>query len=138
MPLHIEMEKTGEVAVLQCRGRIVRAESLSTLKDTVTRLLRVRVIVLDLSGAEMLDCGGLGMLVFLHNWTSANGIQLKLVNPSKLVREMLRRTGLASVLHISSVEDLIEIFCNSEPATTSIDRAITQSIFDEQSVLGPM
>jgi len=41
-----------------------------------------RVVVLDLSAVEMLDGGGLGMLVFLHRWTRDNAIQLKLVNPS--------------------------------------------------------
>jgi anti-anti-sigma regulatory factor len=42
----------------------------------------MRIIVLDLSGLEMLDAGGLGMFVFLHCWTRDNGIQLKLVTPS--------------------------------------------------------
>jgi anti-anti-sigma factor len=61
------------------------------------------VIVLDLSGVKMLDCGGLGALVFLHCWTRNNGIQLKLVNPSNFAREMFERTGLTCVLHVSSI-----------------------------------
>ena len=42
---------------------------------------RMRIIVLDLSGLEMLDAGALGMFVFLHCWTRVDGIQLKLVTP---------------------------------------------------------
>jgi hypothetical protein len=46
------------------------------------------------------------------------------MNPSKLVREMLEVTGLASVLHISSVDDLIEIFCTSDRAIENMHRAV--------------
>jgi len=124
MSLHIEIEQTGDVAVLQCEGRIVRAEALGLVKDAVTRLSPLRVLVLDLSGVEMLDARGLGMLVSLHNWACANDIQLKLVNPSKLVRDMLELTGLTSVLHVSSVEDVIEIFCGSDLAIENVTRAV--------------
>ena len=110
--------------MLQCEGRIVRAEALGLVKDAVTRLSPLRVLVLDLSGVEMLDARGLGMLVSLHNWACANDIQLKLVNPSKLVRDMLELTGLTSVLHVSSVEDVIEIFCGSDLAIENVTRAV--------------
>jgi hypothetical protein len=46
------------------------------------------------------------------------------VNPSKLVREALELTGLTSVLHVSSVEDVIEIFCGSDRAIENITRAV--------------
>jgi len=75
MSLHIKSEQAGDVAVRQRAGRIVRGEALQLLKDAVTSLRRPRVIVLDLSAVEMLDGGGLGMLVFLHCWTRDNGIQ---------------------------------------------------------------
>lgn len=123
MSLHIEMEKTGDVAVLQCAGRIVRSEALYFLKDAVTSLSQLRVIVLDLCEVETLDGGGLGMLVFLHNWTSVKGIQLKLVNPSKRIREMLELTGLASVFHFSSLNDVIEIFRRPDPKIERVDHA---------------
>ena len=124
MSLYIEMEQVADVAVVQCAGRIVRGEAVSCLRDAVTSLSKMRFIVLDLSGVQMLDAGGLGMLVFLHNWTRANRIQLRLVNPSKLVREMLERTGLTSVLHISSVEDVVEIFCSSDRTIEKVNRAV--------------
>ena len=123
MSLHIKIEQTSDVAVLQCFGRLVRGEALHLLKDAVTSLSRLRVVVLDLSEVEMLDGGGLGMLVFLHTWTRSSGIQLKLVNPSSLALEMLMRTRLTSVLHVSSIDDVVDIFCNSHRATENVDRA---------------
>src|SRR5215475_4441047 len=113
MSFRVSTEQIDDVAVLQCRGRVVDPDALSRLKAAVTGLLQLRVVVLDLSGVEMVDARGLGMLVFLHNWACAKGIQVKLVNPSKLVREMLEVTRLTSVLHVSSVDDLVEMFCNS-------------------------
>lgn len=124
MSLHIEVEKSREVAVLQCTGRIVRNEALPVLRKVLTSLSHLRVIVLDLSEVDMLDASGLGVLVSLHNWTSARGIQLKLVNPSTLLREMLELTGLTSVFHISSVDDIIEIFCCPDRALENMQRAV--------------
>jgi anti-anti-sigma factor len=124
MSFHIKSEQTGDVAVLQCAGRVVRGEAIHFLKDSVTSLKEPRVVVLDLTEVEMIDGGGLGMLVFLHRWTRDNGIQLKLVNPSRFVREMLDRTRLSCVFNISSVDDAVEILCTSLPVVAHAERAV--------------
>jgi len=124
MLLHIKSEQAGDVAVLRCAGRIVRGEALQLLKDAVTSLRQPRVIVLDLSAVEMVDGGGLGMLVFLYCWTRDNGIQLKLVNPSNFAREMLEQTGLTSFLHVSSVDDAVEVLCNFDSTNENVNRAV--------------
>jgi len=123
MSLHIEQEQTGDVAVLQCYGRMVSSEALCLLRETVTTLSQARVIVLDLSEVTLVGARGLGMLVSLHNWACAKGIQLKLVNPSKVVREMLELTGLTAVLDISSINDVIQMYCHSGRALEKVERA---------------
>jgi anti-anti-sigma factor len=124
MSLQIKSEQAGDVAVLQCAGRILRGEALQLLKDTVTSLRQPRFIVLDLSAVEMLDGGGLGILLFLHCWTRDNGIQLKLVNPSNFTLEMLEQTGLTSFLHVSSVDDAVEVLCNFDSKNENVNRAV--------------
>ena len=124
MSLTIRREQTGDVAVLQLAGRVVRGEPLHFLKEAVTGLKQPRVVVLDLTEVEMLDGGGLGMLVFLHRWTSKQGIQLKLVNPSDFVREMLDRTRLTCVFNISSMEDVVEILCTASHVLLDEARAV--------------
>jgi len=124
MSLQIKFEQTSDVTVARCSGRLVRGEALHLLKDAVISLSGLRVIVLDLSEVEMLDGGGLGMLVFLHKWARAAGIPLKLVNPSSLVLEMLTRTKLTSVLHVSSIVYVVEIFCSSDGSTENVDHAV--------------
>lgn len=116
MSLHIKIEETADVAVLQCVGRLVRGEALHFLKQAVMSLQQARIVVLDLSGMETVDGGGLGLLVFLHRWTRENAIQLKLVNPSGFVRYVLECTRLTRVLTISSLDDAIEILATSESA----------------------
>jgi anti-anti-sigma factor len=124
MSLHINIRQTGEVVVLQCRGRIVRDHALHLLKQAVTTPGQSRVILLDLSGVETLDGGGLGMLVFLHGWTRSKGIRLMLVNPPDFVREMLDRTQLTSLLHVSSLSDAVEVICNGKSSSEKANRVV--------------
>ncbi|HKS74358.1 MAG TPA: STAS domain-containing protein [Terriglobales bacterium] len=107
--LAVDVDRSGDVVVLQCRGRIVRGDATYTLRDAVTSQLNARIIVLDLSQVEALDGSGLGMMVFLHRWTTDNGVQLQLANPSPLVREVLERTRLTNVLHVTSLEEALTI-----------------------------
>lgn len=109
MPLRVDVQHSEDVTILRCAGRIVRGGSVCVLKDAVISQKNARIVILDLSEVDILDGGGLGMLVFLRRWTQENGIQLKLVNPSHLVREMLERTHLTDVFDISSVGDALEI-----------------------------
>ena len=123
MSFYINIEQTADVAVLHCAGRMVRSQALLLPKDALTSLSRLRVVVLDLSEVEMLDAGGLGMLVSLHNWACVNGIQMKLVNPSKPVRQMLELTRLTSIFDISSVE-AIRPECEMPPRNNGLRGAL--------------
>jgi anti-anti-sigma factor len=124
MSFKIKSQQAGDVAVLQCAGRIVRGEAIHFLKDAVTSLKQPRVVFLDLTDVEMLDGGGLGVLVFLHRWTRDNGIQLKMVNPSTFVREMLDKTRLSCVFSISAMDDAVEILCTAVHTFEQSNRAV--------------
>jgi anti-anti-sigma factor len=112
--LTIDIEKTGDVAVVRCSGRIIRGEEVRTLRNAVVSEKDTRIAVLDLSEVESLDAGGLNALVSLHHWTRNYGIQLKLVNPSPFVQEMLARTRLNHVFDISSLHDALLILTGSD------------------------
>jgi anti-anti-sigma factor len=102
--LQLSVEKSGEITVVRCAGRIVHGREAESLRDAVVSALEARIIVLDLSELESIDAGGLAELILLHQWTQVHGTQLKLVNPSRFVYEMCTRTGLHRVLDISSFE----------------------------------
>ena len=124
MPFEVRKEKSGDVAILQCRGRLVRGEAIYTLREAVTCFATARIIVLDLSGVTTMDGGGLGMLTLLHRWTRDHGSALKLVNPTPFLREVLDRTRLVCVFDISSVDDAVEILCTPEEVAHHIARAV--------------
>ena len=83
--LTIDVEKTGDVAVVRCGGRIVRGEEARMLRSAVVSEKNSRIVVLDLSEVESLDAGGLTTLLSLHQWALSRGVQLKLVNPTHFV-----------------------------------------------------
>lgn len=112
--LTIEVEKSGDVAVLRCGGRLVRGEGVGTLRNAVLSKKNTRMIVLDLSEVETLDAGGLNALVSVHHWTRNHGIQLKLVNPSHFVKEILVRTRLDQVFAISSLRDALVVLAGHD------------------------
>jgi anti-anti-sigma factor len=114
------VEKFKDLAIVKCAGRLVRGEGVRVLKNSAIsgRISEndTRVIVLDLSDVESVDAAGLTVLVSLHHWSRSRDIELKLVNPSHFVLDMLDRTGLSSVLHISSFHDALVAIVGSSCA----------------------
>ncbi len=100
--LTINVEKTGDVAVVRCAGRIVRGTEVFTLRNAVFSAKDISIVVIDLSDVEMLDAGGLTALLSLLQWARSRNVQLKLVNPSHFVNEVLTRTGLDHVFEVST------------------------------------
>ena len=105
--LTVDVEKSGDVAVVRCGGRIVRGEEVRTLRSAVVSEKDSRIVVLDLSEVESLDAGGLTTLLSLHQWARSRAVQLKLVNPSRFVREILVRTRLDRVFDISTLDRVL-------------------------------
>ena len=60
--LSVHSDRVGDVAVLQCEGRIVRSDAAFRLRDAVTGQEDARVVVLDFTDVNALEGGGLGML----------------------------------------------------------------------------
>jgi anti-sigma B factor antagonist len=61
-------------------------------------------IVLNLAGVDFIDSSGLGELVRTHATVRSHGGQLKIVNPSKHVHDLLKMTKLERVLDIEQDE----------------------------------
>jgi anti-anti-sigma factor len=112
--LTIDVEKTGDVAVVRCAGRIVRGAEVRTLSDAVFSEQDIRIVVIDLSDVEMLDAGGLTALLSLLQWARSRNVQFKLVNPSHFVNEVLTRTGLDHVFDISTFEHALFVLSSPD------------------------
>ena len=112
--LSINIEKTGDVAVARCSGRIVRGAEVRTLRNAVLTETDTRIVVLDLSDVDMIDAGGLTALLSLHEWALGRDVQLKLVNPSHFVNDVLTRTRLDHVFDISTLDHAIYVLSAPE------------------------
>lgn len=114
MELHFQIECLQHVAVVNCSGRMVRGAALDELRRRIEQLNGVRVLVLDVSGVEQLDAGGLGTLLLVRRWATRNAAKLKLVNPPAFFRTLLEATHLTSAFEISSLKEAICILRSPE------------------------
>jgi anti-anti-sigma regulatory factor len=112
--LDLHIEKIGELAVVECEGRIVRSETAFNLREAVTSLRDARIIVLDLSEVRAIEGGGLGMLLFLQRWAYDHGIQFKLFNPTRSVRDRLERTSSIPELDIATLHEMMALLANAD------------------------
>ncbi len=108
------IEKIGELAVVECEGRIVRSEAAFNLREAVTSLRDARIIVLDLSEVRAIEGGGLGMLLFLQRWAYDHGIQFKLFNPTRSVRDRLERVSSIPEFDIATLDEMMAILAKAD------------------------
>jgi anti-anti-sigma regulatory factor len=112
--LSIHIDNVGDVAIIECKGRIVRSEAALKLREAVNSQLGARVIVLDLSEVAALEAGGLGMLGFLQRWAKDHGMQLKLFNPRESVRCRLEQVSWMREFNIIARDDLVDLLAVDE------------------------
>jgi len=112
--LAINVENLSDLAVVECKGRIVTSDAVFKLRDVVRAQLNARIIALDLSEVKAIGGGGLGMLVFLDRWARDNNIQFKLFSPSRPVLEGLVNNRLILDLQIASFHEMMGILSHSD------------------------
>src|SRR6266705_2881491 len=78
--LNVSEQNFGQIAVLRCSGRLVLGKEISLLQKAIISQSSKRIVVLDLAGIDAIDGSGVGLLVFLHAWTRANHMEMKLMN----------------------------------------------------------
>jgi anti-anti-sigma regulatory factor len=116
--LAIHVENFSDLAVVECKGRVVRSESVFKLRDVVLAQAAARIIALDLSEVEAIGGGGLGMLAFLDRWARAHDIQLKLFSPSRSVMDGLERTRSILSFEIPTLHEMMIILAHADSRYT--------------------
>src|SRR5258708_30994641 len=92
--LTVTVEDFDEMTVVRCLGRIVRGYDTFVLGSAAQQ--GGRNVVLDLTQVDAIDAAGIGALVALQ----AAGVYLKLMNPTRPVREILKLTNLDTIFEI--------------------------------------
>jgi anti-sigma B factor antagonist len=94
------------ILVVDCSGRIIFGEESASLRDTLRDLIpQNKKIILNLSGVNYIDSGGLGTLVALYTSARNSGGSIKLANLTQRVGDLLQVTKLLTVFDVYDSEE---------------------------------
>ncbi len=104
--LNIKERQAGDVTVLDMDGRITIGEGSVTLRTAIRRLLEEgkKKILLNLAGVGYIDSSGIGELVSSYTAIGKEGGQLKLLNLTQKLQDLLAITKLLTVFDVYESE----------------------------------
>jgi anti-sigma B factor antagonist len=103
----------NDVVVVEVSGKITLGEGDVKLRDSIHELLNKKKnkIVLDLGNVSYIDSAGIGELISAYTAAKRNNAQLKLVNLTKKIQDLLQVTQLLTVFEVyKSENDAIKSF----------------------------
>ena len=104
--MKIDSRMVGDIHFLDCRGQITAGKDAMAVRTTVGDILKhgAKKIVLNLADVAYMDNSGLGELVSAYTKIAKYGGQLKLLHPTKRIRELLSIMGLLTVFRVYDSE----------------------------------
>ena len=106
MSVKLNTRQVGDVSVIDVSGRITLGEGSSTLRDALRALVTSgqKKILLNLGEVSYIDSSGIGELVSGFTSVTNSGGQLKLLNLTKRVKDLLQITKLYTVFDVHEEE----------------------------------
>lgn len=106
MPLTIESREVAHVMILDVKGRITLGDEIHDLRDAVRGMLEQgkKKIILNLADVDYMDSSGVGELVGCYTAVRNAGGELKLLNLSQKVQDILYVTKLYTVFDVRDDE----------------------------------
>ena len=115
--MQIEERLTGDVIVLDLKGKMTLGEGDELLKDKINSLVHQgrRKVVLNLEGVPYIDSAGLGEIVRTYTTISRQGGSMKLLNLTKRITDLLSITKLLTVFETYDNEaDAVRSFSSAK------------------------
>jgi anti-sigma B factor antagonist len=106
MSMILNPRRLDDVVILDLSGRITIGEGTLIIRDHLQKLLNAgdRKFLLNLSDVDYIDSSGLGELVTAFTTVRSQGGQLKLLNLTKRVQDLLQITKLLTVFEAFNSE----------------------------------
>ena len=106
MSLKITTRQVDGITIVDCSGRITLGEGSVTVRDNVRELLSKghKKILLNLGDVGYIDSSGIGELVSAFTTVRNQGGELKLLNLTKKVHDLLQITKLYTVFDVKEDE----------------------------------
>jgi anti-sigma B factor antagonist len=97
--LNISERQAGDVTILDMDGKVTIGEGSVALRSAIRRLVGEgkKKILLNLSGVGYVDSSGIGELVSSFTAVNKEGGQLKLLNLTQKIQDLLAITKLLTV-----------------------------------------
>ena len=104
--LNINERQAGDVTVLDMSGKITIGEGSVALRTAIRRLLEEgkKRILMNLAGVSYIDSSGIGELVSSYTAINKEGGQLKLLNLTQKLQDLLTITKLLTVFDVYESE----------------------------------
>lgn len=104
--MQIDERRSGDVMILDLKGKLTLGEGDELLKDKVNSLIQqgYRQLLLNLEGVPYVDSAGLGEIVRTYTTVSRQGGKLKLLNLTKRIEDLLSITKLLTVFETFETE----------------------------------
>ena len=109
---------------MRLQGRIAIGET-DIVSDAVSSQANASAVVLDLARVSRIDARGLGMLLQLREQTESNGIEFRIMNVTKLVKQVLELTKLNTIFEVTTERDLASLKTHVRPA--EVVKAVSSS-----------
>src|ERR1700739_4028532 len=108
MALTVVSREVGSVTVLDLKGKITLGEGSVQVRDAIRGLVGKgqKSILLNLGDVTYIDSSGLGELVAAYTTAKNQGAELKLLNLSKKVHDLLQLTKLYTVFEVYNDESV--------------------------------
>ncbi len=106
MSMHLATRDVSGVTIVDLSGKITLGEGGMTLREEVRKLVAdgSKKIVLNLGDVNYIDSSGLGELVSAYTAVKHAGGELKLLNLTSKVRDLLVITKLVTVFDVKDNE----------------------------------
>jgi len=106
MSMVLTPRRLDDVVILDLSGRITMGEGTVVLRDQIQKLLRGgdRKVLLNLADVDYIDSSGLGELVTSFTTVRNQSGQLKLLNLTSRVQDLLQITKLLTVFEVFNNE----------------------------------
>lgn len=106
MSMKVTTRQVDGITILDLSGRITLGEGSVQLRDAVRDLLAKgsKLILLNLADVNYIDSSGIGELVSAYTTVRNQGGELKLLNLTKKVHDLLQITKLYTVFDVKDDE----------------------------------
>ena len=104
--LSVRIRKAGPITILDLAGRLQSGTTIDGFRGAVRQFIESDDprLILNMAELDYIDSRGLESLVEVYETLQNNQGQLKLLNPTKRVRELLDITRLSAIFDVETDE----------------------------------